>query len=45
MINGERGTKIDHQIFLGEEQGLKKDPQELVTTLGADAYGWSQIIF
>jgi hypothetical protein len=32
-IDGERGTKIPHQIFLDEELGLKKTHQELVTTL------------
>jgi hypothetical protein len=25
-IEGERGTKIPHQIFLGEEMGFNKDP-------------------
>jgi hypothetical protein len=26
MIDGERGTKIPHQIFPDEEPGFKKDP-------------------
>jgi hypothetical protein len=26
MIDGERGGKIIHQMFLDEELGLKKDP-------------------
>jgi hypothetical protein len=30
-------------MFLDEELGLKKFHQELVITLGADAYGRSQI--
>jgi hypothetical protein len=42
-IDGERGTKNPHQIFLDEELRLKKIHQELVARLGADAYGRSQI--
>jgi hypothetical protein len=27
-IDGERGTKIPHPIFMGEEMGLKKGPSK-----------------
>jgi hypothetical protein len=36
-------AKISHQIFLDEELVLKKIHQELVTILGTDVCGWSQI--
>jgi hypothetical protein len=42
-IDRERGTKIVHQLFLGEELEFKKIHQKLATTFGADAYGLSQI--
>jgi hypothetical protein len=42
-MDGERGIKIPHEIFLDEELGLKKIHEELVTTLEANAYGQSQI--
>jgi hypothetical protein len=42
-IDGERETMIPHQISLDEELGFKKIHQKLVTTLGADARGRSQI--
>jgi hypothetical protein len=38
-IDGESRTKIPYQIFMDEELGLKQIHQELVTTLGAKAYG------
>jgi hypothetical protein len=41
--DGERGTKIPHQIFMDEELRLKNTHQELVATFGADAYGRPQI--
>jgi hypothetical protein len=43
MTDGERGTKIPHQIFLDELLGSKNVRQELVSTLGDDGYGRFQI--
>jgi hypothetical protein len=42
-IDRERETKGPHQIFLDEELGSKKIYQKLVTILGTDSYGRSQI--
>jgi hypothetical protein len=42
-MDGERGTKISHQIYPDEEIGFRKVHQELVTTLGADTNGRFQI--
>jgi hypothetical protein len=36
MTEEEKGTKIHHQIFIGEELWFRKNHQELVTTLGTD---------
>jgi hypothetical protein len=43
MADGKRATKIPNQIFPDEELVLKKNHQELVITLGADAHDRSQI--
>jgi hypothetical protein len=42
-IDGERGTKICHQVFLPERMGIEKIHQELMSTLENDAYGLSQM--
>jgi hypothetical protein len=41
-MDGERRTKISHQIVSDEELEPKKIHEEVMTTLGADAYGRSQ---
>jgi hypothetical protein len=43
MIDGERGTKIPHQLFLDEDLGTKRTNEELVITVGADAHARPQI--
>jgi hypothetical protein len=42
-INGERGTKIRHSLFLDQRLGRERIHQELVTTLRDDAYGASEV--
>jgi hypothetical protein len=42
-IDGESGTKIFRQVFMGERMGFEKIHQDLMNTLGDDAYGLSQI--
>jgi hypothetical protein len=42
-IDRKRGTKICHQGFLTERTGIENIHQELMSTLGDDAYGLSQI--
>jgi hypothetical protein len=42
-IDGERGAKILHPIFMDEELQLKTAHQELMTILGVNAYGPCQI--
>jgi hypothetical protein len=42
-MDGETGTKICHQVFWRKGWGPEKIHQELMNTLGNDAYGLSQI--
>jgi hypothetical protein len=40
-IDGEKGTKIYRRAFLAGRMGIQKIHQELMSTLGDDAYGLS----
>jgi hypothetical protein len=42
-IDGERGTKTRRHVFLAERMRIEKTHQELMSTLGDDLYGLSQI--